>query len=62
MSVVVVFVDEGLEDGGFIWRRCSGDAVKEDDDGGGEFWGYSYCIPDFREFCLALVQDYRKFS
>ena len=41
MSVVVVFVDEGLEDGGFIWRRRSGDAVKEDDDGESEFWGYN---------------------
>ena len=52
-------MDEGLEDGDFIWRRRRGDAVNEDD-GEGEFWGYSYCIPDFREFCLALVQDYRK--
>ena len=37
MSVIVVFVGEGLEDGGFIWRCRSGDAVKEDDDGEGEF-------------------------
>ena len=41
MSVVVVFVGEGLEDDGFIWRHNSGDTWKEDDDGEGEFWGYN---------------------